>query len=1137
MTDQQLTNNSLKEYYIKLLQMEENAVNMMAAMKQSLSSSASEVSIKMTNSDGSESNIRIPSFLYLENKIEQLENNFNNLFHMPDSGEAWFNNSNDMYKLELVKSGIAPIKPEFSTNDIHTGTTDNNILRDMVLPKTYLRLKIDNLPDNIEKMFMKKIIFHSLGAFTNIKNDVTLDSYDKYLGALYTLNKGVDYEEYDKILDLPTKANQFVSEFKIVEIPELEGGNPWVDTSIKYSDNHEHLSYKIFLNTLQYHNAEDSSIEYTLKPGDYISLPNKLVIYKVKHVNISENSIIIEEQIGHIALQTFEENSDMYLSLYDEDYSQYHYLDIPLEENQYIAIFLGTVHNGVRSLLSAPYIVDLSTIYMYDANDNKILDANGNHMTYMEYYNTYCINIGDLLLGMTKATYPQLSSYTNSILNNLQSGAIIKSYVNESFDINNIQVLPINKHLTDNTTTEEIINLNAQKAELQHQLTTLQTNIDNVYNTVVSSNVDPSEVTTRLEQFYTQRDELQKQLNAVITNINAANSNVTASRSKIKYCVRGITNVDNLETYVRSLSEDGKLDVIGLDVEYKYKSVTKDTTAVTSINSFIYTDWNKQPNIDKQRKLTFNSTGTSYAIEYENYGSLQNTIKWNQINVPITYGEDVIIRIRYKFNVGQPFINIYSPWSDEKVFVFPPEFVENTEVTNIFAQNEQDAITSRFQQTLVNDGYQQHVSNSITQNNIKYFHIPDNIYSGFNTPENNYISLKDKLYSMDKSINDLNEQVNSEMNKKYVVNLVHDGATNVLYTNTINKINIYNTEHISDSFVKNKMNIIIKNTGETPVKLYSIFPGNSDIPLLLDDEEFYEQYIVNYERVPIFIDDEIHAQCLGQWVYFRQNNPYTSENIYYQTPEQDVSDFNLLKNSTDKTHVIYNNDNNIIKKNNNQMLLGYRRRTTGEIETAGNKLIGLDFSGNGMKVLSAALTNKGEELNKKYGSKKEGFFKYVNDEFDEQPDMSNKYLCRFEDIRAWSKTNEKVYLDNETSMSEFINNISGSIEGMNMNNNTTFGGAFLYPDIKGKNTLLVESDNVNYIEIPVGKSLTIPVTFEYFINSEELPTITKSLYFDIRDTVTGTPKHYMLEITANYDYTSTGSIINKTTLLDNVTDY
>ena len=158
-----LVNNSLKEYYVKILKMYNNATSMIAAMNQSLSTSASEVNVTLVNEDDTETVLRIPSMLYFENKLEQLDNNFNNLFNMPASGEAWFHRSSDMFKLQMVKAATAPLTPKFNTRDVVASITNNNFLRDLVSPKTFLKLNVTNLPENIEQMFVRKIIFNNLG--------------------------------------------------------------------------------------------------------------------------------------------------------------------------------------------------------------------------------------------------------------------------------------------------------------------------------------------------------------------------------------------------------------------------------------------------------------------------------------------------------------------------------------------------------------------------------------------------------------------------------------------------------------------------------------------------------------------------------------------------------------------------------------------------------------------------------------------------------------------------------------------------------------------------------------------------------------------------------------------------------------
>ena len=65
----------------------------------------------------------------------------------------------------------------------------------------------------------------------------------------------------------------------------------------------------------------------------------------------------------------------------------------------------------------------------------------------------------------------------------------------------------------------------------------------------------------------------------------------------------------------------------------------------------------------------------------------------------------------------------------------------------------------------------------------------------------------------------------------------------------------------------------------------------------------------------------------------------------------------------------------------------------------------------------------------------------------------------------------------------------------------------------------------------VGESKVVPIVFEYYVDGTSMTKISKSLYFDIRNSLISNPKHYMIEVTGNYDYTATGDIYSN---IDNI---
>ena len=1119
--------NTIKDYYIKILGLYDNCVNILTALNQSLSSSSPQVIVNTTDSDGNVNVTKIPSFIYIENRLEEITNSFNNFFDIPNSGDAWFENNSNMYKFHLVKSNSSPQVPSIVTNNIVSSFTDNNYFKDLVNPKMYLKMNVKNLTNNIEKMFVKKYIFHSEQLYNLIKN-ANVHTNEEYSAILYNFTNGLDYEVYDSIIDLPLKKDIYNSRFEILSFGAVEAGNPWLE----YNDNgKEVLNYKLILDTLEYHHQEDSSISFLLKIGDYLSLNNTNNLYFVKSVNTATNEVIIEERIGHTSIQTFEENNNMFFTIYNNNFSEYEYIQVPLEENQYIALFIGTIYNNIRSILSDGVLLDLRKVYMVDEYGNRIVDSNGNQVNYIDYYNEYCKNIGDILSGFSELTNPLLTDFNNSTLDTLQNDEGIRTLVNNTFDNGEIlQVVPINKHLIDDSTTQEIINLHNQKRELNNKLTSINSNIDSLYNTLTNTDwtqeVTNSQLSIRkkLDEYYVERTQITTQINNVIDSINS--KSVIKYDKDLKYRIRGILNTEMLENYVKSINPN--IDIIGIDVQYKYKSTNSTTTSLTSISTNTFTDWNQYTVKDKDRVISFNESKSKYNVIYQGESPTDNVIKWNQIDIPISQNEEVVFKIRYKYNIGQPFITIYTPWSEETVFEFPEEYKDLAQVSEIIEENSNDTVQAAFNKTLINDGYSEHINNKFISSNQVFFHQPENIYSGFNTSENNLLSLKDKLVQMSADIEKYREFIEDETTvKKYSVYLEVDNQTIELFSGSINKININDT-NINDSFVKKSMRIIIKNAGNYPVKLYSQFPGNSNIALLEDNREVYSKFVQDYERVPMIVNGVMSPQTLGQWVYFRQNNPYTKEDIYLNKENQKLQDRSNISGSL----VWDENYNNYMRESNSQILYPYKDHGSFNVNLSKNIWQGMLYNFNTSEFTMLTFSNKLSSTDIDYSNKTfENFYKYTNVD-----DGSNIYLMRFEDI-MYNDGNNIVYLDENSNISEF--NTSG--EKYLNNSMTNYNGAFLFPDIIHKNNIIIDNTDVNpnnYVIIETGKEIVIPITFEYCLGnttnnvSNPITSVKKSLYFDLKDSLFLDPKNFMIEITVNNNYSSLNNYLDGLSILN-----
>lgn len=1113
-------NNSIKEYYIKLEKMMSNVVNMMTALNTALSSSSSEIEISLVNTDNSDdatSSVRIPSFLYLENKLEKLDNVISNLFKIPKSGEAWFESSSNMYKLSLLKSNNAPVQPIVSNLDqIGFNIKDNNIFKDLVNPKTYIRLNLGNISDNINQILVKKIIINRASDADYLKE---FNSYSDIKSALFNRTIGVDYEEYDTVVDIPIKSDKYDSFFKIEQVTNNGDG-----------------IYELHLDTLTYYDKDDKSIQYTIRKGTLLCIGDEYVTYEVIDVNTIYNSkndndnneyvIIVKERIGHINIQTYYENSEMYLKIYNGSYSEFHYVDVPLEENPNIILFISTIYNNVRSTYSNAIHLDLSAIYMKDQNNNYILDESGNKISYIEYYNAYCKNIGDMMVGFTKLSYPQVSNYTNAELRRLTDSDELKEIVTTTLYSNSelaLSVSRINTHLIDDETSKDIINLHTQKNELNSQLRSVQDNVDQIYTQLTTtdfsqeSSITQESLRSKLNEYYNERLNLEKQLLSIVDSINLAKSGVIGLNQS-KYRIRGVTDANDkndsaIESPIISFLHNNfgyNCDIIGLDIEYKYKTANKDSNTILNNNSTIFTDWNHQSNIERERYLEFDPNTNKYKISFSNYNALSNVVKWNQIDIPINQGEDVVIRIRYKYNIGQPFINLYTPWSNEITIPFPTELTESTEISSILDSNDDDVVSAKFIKTLINDGYEEHVTNKIVDNSQVFYHMPENIYSGFNTAENNLISLKDKLIDMNNEITSYKASIDNELNSNYEVILEWDNTSIQLSNMTNNNIVINELINgVFDTFIKKKMNLIIKNTGSTPIKLYSIFPGNIDTTLLDSSNKYFDDIIINYERVPLLVEgsnvpsESILPQYMGQWIYFRQNNPFTSYPLYYNDSNQNEADIEQVSQGYKPK---YNGQlSKYINVENKQALLPYRNR--GNIINSTNYWGYLSYDPN-LKKATYKIGSV-ESSDSLYASIKD-LYLYENCD-----NTNNEYLLKYEHI--YNSVNN-TYLNDTTSISDFVNKISKSLR--------MFDGAFLIPELISRTQILCDSKESNqYKLLDVGKMVSIPILFEYFLENSDNTnvSITKTLAFDLKTSLMREPDHYILSVTAKYDYSQTNA--------------
>lgn len=233
------------------------------------------------------------------------------------------------------------------------------------------------------------------------------------------------------------------------------------------------------------------------------------------------------------------------------------------------------------------------------------------------------------------------------------------------------------------------------------------------------------------------------------------------------------------------------------------------------------------------------------------------------------------------------------------------------------------------------------------------------------------------------------------------------------------------------------------------------------------------------------------------------------------------------------------------------------------ISYANNKLY--DKVNDAFKDVSSTSTiinsnnNYKEYISYAIANSKTDVFHYLNSIYSEKArsgdysDITNSFLMKYEDITCKSKAGSSfISLDENTNIDKYIQNIqsSGDITANSQfTKKSDYTGAFLYPDLDNISQVMTEGNERSNILIKPGESISIPLTFEYFLpkdtegatstSTDTINKISKKIIFVIKDSIMSSGRYFELEVTGNQSNNFTDSIytsIDNYTLEDSLTE-
>ena len=846
---------SFAAYMSKLQELTEMNLSLLNLINDSLYSNAEHVTANINGTDYS-----IPSFIYIENKLNNLEGNWNRLVNAPVTGEAAFVFDGQTKQIHVNGFENAPM-PITLHRDDNFYVENNDIFKDFISPLLYLKYNLQELPDHIKEVNVRKVAIMNSDLISRISDRQNI-TWAEMNSILMGYTDDVDYSVYDKIYKLPIKHSDYNGLFKVTD-SRADNTSPTI------------IGYTVTLDTLNY-TYDNGTLSKALAVDDYLITEGDECKYRVTSVDYNAKRIGLECVSGYKRI----DNGDTLKFIRNQElFDDQKFIKVPLEEDKCIVLFMSAINSNInlQSAWSDGQIINVDNLR--SVNDEP----------FREVYNSRIRNIGDILFDLTKFNTTSLSNVSDKNLKDLTEYKPVIS-------ADDYSVVLLNEHLLDNTTVEQIRKLNVQKAEINNNLVTIQENIDNINSQLATtdfSTQDPSvkaDLEATLSKYNTQRDGYIKDLNNIINQItiNSTSSSIPVSNSK--YVIAGGIKYKDIESH---FADTSRAKVIRFELLYRYKNINKDASSAAAINDVItVSDWNKYIVDYRQKEAKYVDGTIQYIFEDNNDDS--TTGRWCTYQIPITRGETVDIRYRVQYDLGYPYVSIFSDWSDVINVEFPEDLIADSDINTIAAKNAEDSKLAVIKSELLNGGITYHINDKVIDQELTYYHRPESIASGFYTEDSRrVISLKEKLFDLSNQINELKNGVFGSNYKDIEVRVGYSKYLSIINPNTtgaqINIPNYKSLENVEGTNMKQAVVTIYisnKNTS-SPIHLYSMYPGDGTQPFNDINARKSKWYSISsqfnnvYMKLenPVNGSNSTNSQFMNQIIYFRTKSAFTNNEI------------------------------------------------------------------------------------------------------------------------------------------------------------------------------------------------------------------------------------------------------------------
>jgi len=606
----------------------------------------------------------------------------------------------------------------------------NWFFESFIFPQMYVQFDLKGkIDDRSDRVKVRRVLFD------NFDDDETLWFKNNFVGKYYSYENTIDilttsgkrYFIDEEIQDLPLNPTKYTGQF-IIQDKRVIAGSEW-----------------FFLNTLNYGLTTDvatvNNIE--LKIGDQLRYNESL--YKIESIEVTQKRVKLIATVG-VGNPNINGKFFIYSTPFNEKIVR-----IPIGYNECDILFMKGVNDDF----------------------NIVADSWGNSINF--YTN-------DLVL--TNSTTSLETFYLSTVVDfgkTMEAQAkdkIVPAFFGVTPDAPTISssqfgVNQINTQLNASLDTEAI-------KSTQTQIESTKTIINSLKTTIAQQKAELVELTDPA-----QREDLQ---NKIDNNILQLSRKTTEYQSLVKslatlafennavfgdpkYRVRGFFEIPVGKT-ITSNSAESPQEIIQFEISSRYLRL--DNTG-NPLNTYSYTD----PSSGQKVTGTFTDWAISQSpIKTKIYDSSQGKYVWttasvgdgeavniNQVDIPITKGEKVELRIRSISEAGWPTNPLKSNWSNSVIIEFPANLEGSDQVQNILTDATEEQAQIQLDETLNATGVITHLQDGYPNPNAgsgTYFKHQAR-YLSYDWG----IKATDGTFSSEKSI-DIQSAIDDLSNKTYV---------------------------------------------------------------------------------------------------------------------------------------------------------------------------------------------------------------------------------------------------------------------------------------------------------------------------------------------------------------------------------